>query len=117
MAKISKLEDINVYKESLLLTREVFKLCKVPRIRGEYSLCDQIKRASISVPANIAEGFGRNSKANFARFLSISLGSANEVIAFIDVIILTTNLKSIDILRERYQLLCKRIFTFRRTLL
>jgi four helix bundle protein len=45
----------------------------------KYCLIDQIRRACISIPSNIAEGSGRNSDKDFIRFLYISLGSANEV--------------------------------------
>ena len=43
-----------------------------------YSLTNQLRRASASIPANIAEGCGKNSKLDFANFLNIALGSANE---------------------------------------
>lgn len=116
MTKITKLEDIEVYNEALVLAKEVFILCKSKSLIKEYSLCDQIKRASVSVAANIAEGFGRNSRADFSRFLSISLGSANETIALLDILHLNfTNLDVVPV-RERYLVICKRIFTFRRSL-
>ena len=44
-----------------------------------YGLTSQIRRASISVPTNIAEGCGRNTDADFARFVQIAMGSASEV--------------------------------------
>ena len=45
----------------------------------QYGLTSQIRRAAISIPANIAEGCGKNTDADFARYIHISIGSANEV--------------------------------------
>ena len=47
--------------------------------RELYALSDQMRRAVVSVPSNIAEGYGRNSKKDYGRFLSISLGSVYEL--------------------------------------
>lgn len=110
------IEDIEVYKEALFLTREVFLLCKKSELRREYSLCDQIKRASISVCANISEGYGRRTKADFGQFLSISLGSCNEVLALVDIIEINFPRLETDSIKERYKILCKRLFSFRRNL-
>lgn len=117
MVKISRLEDIQIYNEALLLTKEIFTLYKSKQLLREYSLNDQIKRSSVSVAANIAEGYGRNTKTDFARFLSISLGSANETIALLDVINLSfDNLQTVP-LRQQYLVLCKRIYALRRFLI
>jgi len=88
MSQIRKLDDLEVYKESLLLAKEIFDLCKHSSLLREYSLCDQVKRSAMSVCANIAEGFGRHTTKDFANFLSISLGSENETIVFLDLIYL-----------------------------
>ena len=45
----------------------------------KYNLISQIKRASVSIPTNVCEGAGRNSDIDFARFLTISQGSASEL--------------------------------------
>ncbi|RYG47279.1 four helix bundle protein [bacterium] len=50
-----------------------------------YNLCSQIQRASVSVPANIAEGAGRGSDRDFARFVRISIGSLNELDTLIQI--------------------------------
>lgn len=115
MTEKLKLEDLEVYKEALLLVKEVFHLCTLNSLKYEYSLCDQIKRASASVCANIAEGYGRGTKAELARFLSIALGSNNETLAFLDIISIT---KQVDttFLKGRYNLLGKRIYAFKRKL-
>jgi len=117
MSAITKLEELNTYSESIKLASEVFALCKNKDLIKEYSLCDQIKRASTSVSANIAEGFGRNTKKDFSQFLSISLGSANEMIAFLDVINLSFKIIKTKELRERYVILCKQIYSFRKHIL
>jgi four helix bundle protein len=116
MTTITKLEEIDVYKESLVLAREIYSLTRNPKIQKDYSLIDQIRRASLSVPANIAEGFGRKTKRDFAQFLSVSLGSTNEVIAFLDFIQLEYNLDC-SVLKEKFSILAKRIFSFRTYLL
>ncbi len=115
--KIQRLEDIEVYKESLVLAKEVFDLCKNPSLKKEYSICEQIKRACVSVSANIAEGYGRLIRKDFSQFLSIALGSVNETVALLDII--GVNFSNIDIraLRSSYNILGKRIYAYRRRLL
>ena len=66
MSNITKLEDIQVYVEARLLAQEVYKLIKTDPVYKDYSLVDQIKRASLSVMANIAEGYGRKTKKDFS---------------------------------------------------
>lgn len=110
------LEDIEVYKFSLSLAKDVYTLTRHQNIHKDLSLTDQMRRASLSVPANIAEGFGRKSKNDFAHFLSIALGSTNEMIAYLDFISLEYNV-STDLLKQEYKILAKRIFSFRSYLL
>jgi|SRR3989344_1435471 len=114
---VFSLDDLEVYKESLLLVKHVVELCKNPLLRKEYWLCDQIKRAAISVCINIAEGYGRRTKKDFGQFLSISLGSCNEVVALLDVVKVMFPGLNNGTLTERYKVLSKRIYSFRRTLL
>lgn len=59
-----------------------------------FGLVSQIKRSASSIPANIAEGCGRNSNKDFAHFLNISLGSLNEVTYFV---LLAKDLKYINL--------------------
>ena len=92
-------------------------LCKSSGLSREYWLTDQIKRACSSVAVNIAEGYGRKTKADFSQFLSIALGSCNEVMAFLDIIRISLPAVRMQEIRERYNVLGKRLFTFRRKLL
>ena len=76
---IKHFEDLEAWKFSRRLTNEVYSLTRMERFCRDFSLVDQIKRASISVMTNVAEGFERGSNKDFARFLFIARGSAGEV--------------------------------------
>ena len=58
---------------------DVFKLTKSGEIEKEWSIRDQMRRAALSIPSNIAEGYERNTKAEFVRFLHIAKGSCAEL--------------------------------------
>ena len=81
MRTIEKFEDLNVFQKSYKQSLEIHKLSlKMPSIE-QHALADQIRRASKSICANIAEGFGKQSvsKVEFKRYLLIALGSAEEM--------------------------------------
>jgi four helix bundle protein len=74
-------EDLEVFQRACRLSLEIHRLSlKFPGIE-QYALGDQIRRASKSIPVNIAEGFGkqRESIAEFRRFLCVAMGSADEM--------------------------------------
>ena len=79
MAKIEKYEDLKCWQHSRLLVNQVYDLISQPTLKKEFTLTDQLKRASISVMTNIAEGFSRYHKKDFIRFLDYSQSSAQEV--------------------------------------
>ena len=69
---------MRVWESSHVFALSTYKaLEQFPKIE-QYALVDQIRRAVVSIPSNIAEGCGRSSDKDFLRFLSIALGSANE---------------------------------------
>ncbi|MBD3251255.1 four helix bundle protein [Candidatus Uhrbacteria bacterium] len=72
-------KDLRVWQQSIEFARRCHQLLHdlPPELR--YSLGDQIRRASISIPSNLAEGFGRHSKNEMKRFARISLGSSYEL--------------------------------------
>ena len=72
-------KDLNVWKESIDLVLETYKLCKKLPSDEKYGLISQMKRSAISVPSNIAEGAGRESTKEFIRFLDIANGSLSEL--------------------------------------
>jgi four helix bundle protein len=76
MATVKNFEDLEVWKMSRELVNLIYTDLKTTK---EYCFRDQILRAGISIMNNIAEGFYRNSDAEFKNFLNISKGSAGEV--------------------------------------
>ena len=72
-------KDLIVWQKAIALSLEVYRLVKLlPKIET-YGLADQMRRAVVSIPSNIAEGKGRNSAREFVHFLSIARGSQKEL--------------------------------------
>jgi four helix bundle protein len=79
MAKIERFEDIEAWKRARELTKQVYKISSSGTFGKDFGLKEQIRRASVSIMLNIAEGFARKTDKEFARFLIHSHGSAAEV--------------------------------------
>jgi len=77
--KISSFKDIEVWQKARTLFREIYNICKKLGKEKEFSISDQIKRSAMSIMANIAEGFARQTNKEFIQFLFIANGSAVEV--------------------------------------
>ena len=76
---MSDYRNLMVWKKSMDLVKEVYGLAKKLPPEEKYALSDQLRRAVVSVPSNIAEGSGRDSEKEYVRFLNIAKGSACEV--------------------------------------
>jgi four helix bundle protein len=79
MATVTRFEDLVSWKKARELNRRVYQLTRQPPMSRDYGLCDQMRRSSLSVMCNIAEGFERGGRKEFIQFLSIAKGSAGEV--------------------------------------
>ncbi len=79
MATFKKFEEIQSWQKAREITKKVYLLSNGGEFAKDFSLRDQMKRASVSVMANIAEGHGRRTKTEFANFLNIARGSAVEL--------------------------------------
>lgn len=76
---IRQFEQIDSWKMARVLCKEVFELCEKTAVGRNFALRDQMIRSSISIMANIAEGFERQSKGDFIRFLNYASASAAEL--------------------------------------
>lgn len=72
-------KDLTAWQKSMELVKEVYCLVKKLPKEETYSLSDQMRRAAVSIPSNIAEGNGRKSLTDYARFLEIARGSEYEL--------------------------------------
>ena len=71
--------DLNVWKMSIELVKDIYHVTEKFPPAEIYGLTNQLRRAAISIPSNIAEGQGRNSFKEFKQFLAIALGSLAEL--------------------------------------
>jgi four helix bundle protein len=77
--KIERFEDIQGWQEARNLTKEIYQLTNGFPFKRDQGLCTQIQKASVSIMANVAEGFERQSKREFSKFLNYASASASEV--------------------------------------
>ena len=85
MTKKYNYKDLEAYKEAKILVRMIYSLLQRFPKEEMYALCDQLRRAVISVPSNIAEGSGRYSVKEQLHFIEIAYGSLLEVECQIDI--------------------------------
>ena len=83
---INGFKDLRVYQKAYELNLKIYSISmNFPEIE-RYILLDQIRRAAISIPLNIAEGYGKkDSDADFKRFLKMAVGSCNEIEVLLDM--------------------------------
>jgi four helix bundle protein len=79
MTVFRSFEDIDAWKKSRQLVNEIYAVSARGTFARDPVLRDQIRRAAVSEPSNIAEGFERRGNAEFIQFLSIAMGSVAEV--------------------------------------
>jgi len=70
MATFKKFEEIECWKRARQVTRRVYEISNTPAFAKDFGLKDQIRRASVSVMSNIAEGYDRSGTAEFVHFLA-----------------------------------------------
>ncbi len=83
--KSSDFRDLKVWQKAMELTVEVYSMVKLLPRDETFVLSDQMRRAVVSIPSNIAEGQGRESMKEFIRFLSVARGSLRELSTQIEI--------------------------------
>jgi len=79
MSKVERFEDLKVWQAARESVAAIYEISANSSFSRDYALRDQIRRAAVSVPSNIAEGFSRHSNKEFIQFLFFAKGSAAEV--------------------------------------
>jgi four helix bundle protein len=83
MSSNNGLKSLRVWNDSVAFSKSIFiEISSIPN----FVVRDQLIRCLLSIPSNIAEGYGRHSKKEFSRFLKISLGSCYELITQLEII-------------------------------
>tara|TARA_R110000868_G_C10939398_1_gene766947 strand:- start:937 stop:1287 length:351 start_codon:yes stop_codon:yes gene_type:complete len=74
-----RFKELEIWKRSRLFCAEIYSLTSKFPDSEKFGLTNQLRRASVSIPSNIAEGSSRKSNKDFSRFLEITLGSCYEI--------------------------------------
>ena len=106
--EVRSYRDLEVYQEGYRLAVVIHKLTQSFPDYERREIGSQLRRAAVSIPANIAEGYGR-SAAEFKRYLWIALGSCNEVMVYLDLVS-DLGYAVTGEMREAYDVLGKRIY-------
>ena len=85
MTKKYNYKDLDLYKAAKELVLSVYALLRKFPKEEQFALCDQLRRAAISIPSNIAEGSGRTSAKDQAHFFEIAFGSLMEIECQLDI--------------------------------
>ena len=72
-------KELDVWKDGIELVVQIYQLTEPFPVRERYGLTSQLRRAGVSVPSNIAEGYGRATRGEYLNQLSVANGSLNEV--------------------------------------
>ena len=91
--KIKSYKDLDIWKRSIKLVEDIYRLTKSFPKEELYGLTSQMRRAAVSIPSNIAEGFTRFYNKEYKQFLYITLGSCSELST---QIIIASRLKYFD---------------------
>ncbi len=76
--KVNRYQDLIVWQKTMDFAEKVYKYTKRFPSEEKFGLTSQLNRSSVSIPSNIAEGAGRESKKEFSQFLSVAMGSCFE---------------------------------------
>lgn len=79
MEKIKSFRDLNIWKKGIEIVEVIYRITKQFPKEEVYGLTAQMRRAAVSIPANVAEGFSRKFNKEYHQFLYVALGSSSEL--------------------------------------
>ena len=85
MREVKSFRDLEVWKKAMDFAEHVYKVQRTFPDTERYGLADQLRRAAVSIPSNIAEGHARNTTKEFVRFLAMAQGSLNETMTQLEL--------------------------------
>ena len=85
MNKLKTYKDLLIWQKSMVLVKQIYLITPDFPESEKFGLTSQLHRSVISIPSNITEGFGRNSRKDFLRFLNITIGSLFESKAYLQI--------------------------------
>ncbi len=104
MGKIQSFKDLKIWQKAIEIVKDIYKLTDKFSNKELYGLTSQMRRAAISLPSNIAEGFKRYYNKEYAQFLHITLGSSAELET---QLLISQELRYIS--REEVQDICEKL--------
>ncbi|MDD5571538.1 MAG: four helix bundle protein [Bacteroidales bacterium] len=112
-------KELNVWKKAIELSTHIYKITGTFPNKEQFGLISQINRSCVSIPANIAEGAGRETKKDFSYFLSVSLGSSFELetLLLIALNIGYINIKTFDNLNIQINQLQRMLYSLKKSLI
>jgi four helix bundle protein len=109
--KVMGFEDLLVWQKGMEIVKQVYLISKEGELCRDFALRDQIRRAAISIPTNMAEGYERASRKEYVNFLNYAKGSTGEVRSLLSVAVELGYLKP-----SQYEALRQTAFELRRYL-
>jgi four helix bundle protein len=115
---MNNFKELKIWMKSKDLCLEIYQITKGFPKEELYGITNQLRRAAVSVPANISEGAGRYHKNDFAHFINISLGSLNEIYTFVEISkeLNYVNQSIVENLTLKIEELRKMLYTFNKSL-
>ena len=90
-------QDLQVWKKAMVLVMEIYRVVRYLPKEEKYALGDQMRRAAVSIPSNIAEGYARLAPKDYSRFLVIARGSAFELQTQLEICVRLDYMRDEDI--------------------
>ena len=111
MATAQRFQDLVAWQQARVLAKEIYDVTRAGEFRRDRALSDQVRRAAVSVMANLAEGFERRRRTEFFRYVEIAKGSCAEVLSHLYVAVDARYLRE-----DEFQVLAQKVDELQRVL-